>query len=97
MHSDMSYPYITYTYTCKGETFDVPEVVPFRLTQNMVHAMVCLHAHTHTHTKVHITVPPSIWMHLYFANIHHSIRLKHEGGRISKKLRTRGNDFKIII
>eukprot|EP00064_Thunnus_orientalis_P014791 superscaffoldBa00002629_g14838 len=23
----------------KGETFDVPEVVPFRLTQNMVHAM----------------------------------------------------------
>lgn len=23
----------------QGETFDVPEVVPFRLTQNMVHAM----------------------------------------------------------
>ena len=25
----------------QGETFDVPEVVPFRLTQNMIHAMVC--------------------------------------------------------
>ena len=24
----------------QGETFDVPEVVPFRLTQNMVHGMV---------------------------------------------------------
>ena len=24
----------------QGETFDVPEVVPFRLTQNMIHAMV---------------------------------------------------------
>lgn len=28
-----------YILVHKGETFDVPEVVPFRLTQNMVHAM----------------------------------------------------------
>ena len=64
MHSDMSYPYITYTYTCKGETFDVPEVVPFRLTQNMVHAMVCLHAHTHTHTHTHKSTHNSASKHM---------------------------------
>lgn len=30
---------VNYFPVHKGETFDVPEVVPFRLTQNMVHAM----------------------------------------------------------
>ena len=29
-----------HTNTVQGETFDVPEVVPFRLTHNMVHALV---------------------------------------------------------
>lgn len=27
-------------YSLQGETFDVPEVVPFRLTHNMVHGLV---------------------------------------------------------
>ena len=28
-------------FTWQGETFDVAEVVPFRLTHNMIHALVC--------------------------------------------------------
>lgn len=29
-----------FPHELQGETFDVPEVVPFRLTHNMVHGMV---------------------------------------------------------
>ena len=34
------------TFLLQGETFDVPEVVPFRLTHNMVHGLVRSHKNT---------------------------------------------------
>lgn len=34
-------------FIAQGETFEVPEVVPFRLSHNMVHALVSVNVKEH--------------------------------------------------
>ena len=57
-----------FMYIVQGETFDVPEVVPFRLTHNMVHALVSTEQATQC-VVLFIprpsTLPLKKWRHVY--------------------------------